>query len=495
MVLTAICIPRRCISSSIEQLQTQYLRTMTDPTPPQKRKSSSHINELIAACNKNDRFKLLEDDGVLPANLDNPIHPIFCWFDCEGPMKRTLQLASQFLTYDSLLAFFVPLLYGRELTALGGTPKTYLSDPLANVSDEKKAEYIAGVREALHCLGHSIYFQFTPPVTRVYARTILNKDRPPHTSTCCPAFQTRWSASIEIAEYFKIYYDEEGGYAAASRCAQFRHDFLLASTLIHEVVHAFGVLRRGNLNEPHIRPDSPDTEWGWAWENFMFGSIINPQDRTGPGTHLLMRKIWADQKVANDAGGKEYCDVPMSYVAQWFRKETWNIIDKGGPTAIPPPTTHFKIQSSKKYSGWVVSSDCRDVRRDLVDLDIAWKQKAQRAASHSPSSEGSPTPPPGATPSIRILWCHRKTESLQKSNVPYIVRVPKRVPKCLTCGQILPGTKETICGKAPGKAHVMAVNDLTPVSRSSSPSSSSSSRKRRSESSDKSGRAKKVTKR
>ncbi|CAO2648595.1 Nn.00g078620.m01.CDS01 [Neocucurbitaria sp. VM-36] len=419
------------ISKTMQHIPATYLRTMTDQITPREKRTAletgSGINRLIAACNKNDRFKLLEDDGVLSADLENPVHPIFCWFSCDGPMKQMLQLASQFITHNSLLEFFVPLLYGHELTgSIGGTRKNYLSDPLANVTEARKKEYIAGVREALHCLGHSLFFQFVPAVGRVYART------------------RKYSCNIEIADYFASYY-EQGRYAAASRCAQFRHDFLFAATLVHEVVHAIGVLRRGNLIEPHIRADSPDNEWGYGWEHFMFGNIINPQDRSKPGTHLLMRKVWADQKVAEEAGGKEYCGVPMSWIAQWFRKETWDIIKEQGPTAIPPPTARFKIQSSNKFSAWVISSDCADVKQDLLTLHNEWEQRPPRSETGSQSSEGSSPPPVRRDSSNKIYWRLRTPEELQKTNVPYIARIPKRVQQCLSCGQNMPGTKRSIC--------------------------------------------------
>ncbi|KAL6705215.1 hypothetical protein ACN47E_007175 [Coniothyrium glycines] len=323
-------------------------------------KSDTTINEVIAACNKKDRFKLLEDDDVLPADLDNSIHPVFNFVDADGPMQQMLLLASHFLTHDSLLVFFIPLLYGRELTSsIRGNNKTYLSDPAANVSATKKAEYLKGVREALHCLGHSIEFR-----------------NPLRTADCSPLFQKRYSCLIELAEYLGSFYSDPDGYAVASRCAQFRHDFLFATTLVHEIVHAVGVMKRGNLTEPHIRADCPETEWGFSWEHFMFGTIINPQDRTRPGTFLLMRKIWADHKAAAEAGGKEYCDVSMSYIAQWFRKETWDIIAEHGPTAIPLPTVHFKIQSSDQYGAWIVSSDDANLLPELKALQMQWHERS-----------------------------------------------------------------------------------------------------------------------
>lgn len=389
---------------------------MTESAPRQKRvaqEANSGINGLIAACNSNDRFKLLEDDSVLPSNLDNPVHPIFSGLSCKGPMKQMLQLASHFLTHDTVLTFFVPLLYGRELTSVAGDIyKTYLSDPLANSSTERYKNYLSGVREALNCLSHSVLFEFRPPAKRVYARTLLDDARPCHGPSCCPAFQRRYSCKIELANYFRNYY-ASGEYVSASRCAQFRHDFLFAATLVHEIVHAVGVLRRGNLNEPHIRPDCPETEWGYGWEHFMFGSVINPQDRTGTGTHLLMRKVWADQKTTIVAGGKEYSDVPMTYIAQWFRKETWDIIRLQGPTAIAAPVVHFKIQSSNKLGAWVVLSDDPAIKKDLIELRAQWKECAKISSlvlSSLPTQNGR-------VRCSRILWRPVSTKQLQKDNV------------------------------------------------------------------------------
>jgi hypothetical protein len=385
---------------------------MTDQQIPEKRttpETSSSINSLIAAANKDDRFKLLEDDSVPAANLDNYIHPVFSWLNGDGPMKQMLLLASQFLAHDSTLAFFVPLLYGRELTKTdSNTAKTYLSDPLARSSKAEREQLIAGVRQALRCLAHTLELRFTKPEKRVYARTLASTTIPVYTSTCCTVFQQRISAVIEIADRFVHFYHSADGYKTSSRCAQFRHDFLFASTLVHEIVHALGVMRRGNLIEPCIRVDDPDPEWGYAWEQFIFGCVINPQNRTRPGTDLLMRKIWVDPNIAEDAGGKEYSDVPMAYVAQWFRKETWKVVARQGPIGIPPPVTHFKIQSSRKYGAWIVSTDCIDIKQDIVALQQQWKNQGRK--HHVSGLPGTTSP--------RIFWRFQTTRALQKPNVP-----------------------------------------------------------------------------
>ncbi|USP80648.1 uncharacterized protein yc1106_07922 [Curvularia clavata] len=307
--------------------------------------AKSGINGIIAACNKNDRFKLLEDDSVLPGNLNNPIHPIFTRLDCRGPMQQALRLASHFLAHDTLLSFFVPLLYGREVTGvIDGTFKTYLSNPLNGTSTEKHQAYLSG-------------------------------------------------------------------YAAASHCAQFRHDFIFATTIVHEIVHAVGVVRRGNLDEPFVRADCPESEWGYSWENFMFGCIINLQDKPGLGTHLLVRRAWADADLVDEAGGKEYSDVPMSYIAQWFRNETWDIVCEQGPTAIAPPVAHFKIQSSKKFEAWVVQSDQLQMKKDLKLLYARWKEEAKEL--ERTSSSLIPLKRRGRA---KIIWKPVTTKQLQKNN-------------------------------------------------------------------------------
>jgi hypothetical protein len=74
----------------LSQHHTQTIQIMTDQQVPEKRtapKTSSNINNLIAAANKDDRFKLLEDDCSQAANLDNPIHRVFQWL--HTPALRT----------------------------------------------------------------------------------------------------------------------------------------------------------------------------------------------------------------------------------------------------------------------------------------------------------------------------------------------------------------------------------------------------------------------
>ena len=377
---------------------------------------SPGINSLIHAANKNDRFKLLEDDAVLSANLINPIHPLFRQLEGEEPLRLALQLASHFLLHDRLLDFFVPLLYGREMHDLRSA-KNYLCDPLAHASKAEQAQLLSAVRQTLQCLADRLEISFVGyQKQHVYARTIARDATPPLTSSCCRAFQGKVSPKIEVTDKSLQFYSDADGYAKASRCAQYRHDFLFATTLVHEVVHAVGVMRRGDLIEPHYRLDYPETEWGYAWENFMFGSVFNPQDKTKSGTHILMRRVWANSSLANTKGGKEYCDVSMSWIAQWFRTETWSIVAERGPTAIAPPTTHFKIQVSLKLGAWMVYSDSPGVRKDIADLYTRWQKYSHRLKFEEPPANGRQT-------SHTIHYNERSKAELQESNVP----IPPRI--------------------------------------------------------------------
>ncbi|KAF2710957.1 hypothetical protein K504DRAFT_350848, partial [Pleomassaria siparia CBS 279.74] len=283
---------------------------------------------LLTTANKYDRFRLLNDPSTLESDLDNPVHAIFSHdnFDygdnlehgdfIHKQMQQTLRLASNFLQHDSVLEWFVAPLMGRPLRAQGanGKSKTYLSNPLLNKSDAEKKQLINEVRKALHCLSGCITLSF------------INKA----------------AVKIEIRpQYLNAYLNQ---YAESSRGKQFRHDFSFATTIVHEICHAVGVMRRGDMCEPYVQCEHPVAEMGFAWENFMFGAIMNPVDQESDTTNFMTRRVWAEPEAYEAAGGKEWATVPISYIARWFRKDTWDTIAQHGPSAIPPPHTELKMK-------------------------------------------------------------------------------------------------------------------------------------------------------
>ncbi|OCK95135.1 uncharacterized protein K441DRAFT_677018 [Cenococcum geophilum 1.58] len=72
---------------------------------------------------------------------------------------------------------------------------------------------------------------------------------------------------------------------------------------------------RGDLKEPYHRLTNPQAEWGWSWEDFALGGIINPFDRTSARISFLMGKVWLSDKVAYTAGGKQWTAVPMAWIS------------------------------------------------------------------------------------------------------------------------------------------------------------------------------------
>jgi hypothetical protein len=381
--------------------------------------SKAHLNlsYIASTINPDDCLGLLYDSEAQAGDLSNPIHPVFrdsffSQFLYQHPeIGQALRLASLFLEYDSLLEFFIPFVFGKEYPdpMRGGM---IWDNPVASKSRAQIKSYIGEVRNALVCLAHCIVFRpanLRSDMNRLWARTFLDTNnsplRPKHTSACSDVFKSTRSVIIEIDSNLLDFYKE--GYSEAHACSQFRHDFQIAQTLVHEVVHAFGAMRRGNLNEPRISPEHPDTgedrqaELGYAWENFMFGGILNPQGEGKCGTDIFFRKTWASSRQQQEAGGREYAAIPVRYIADWFQKETWAKIKRGGPLAIPMPTIHIKFNLLDREKRWAIYSDIYRTRNLIIKL----------VKEHGRD----------------IKWYFCTSETLQKSKIPIPLRVPAKI--------------------------------------------------------------------
>ncbi|KAF2198187.1 hypothetical protein GQ43DRAFT_422971, partial [Delitschia confertaspora ATCC 74209] len=290
-----------------------------------------------------DRYHLCEAPGAPDPNLDNPIHPIFAAqnFKDTSPelyrnLQHSLQFASMFLQTDTMLEWFIRPIFGNPMKD-SSTGRRYLSDP--GRFESKRAGLIRGVRKALRCLAHSIQFEFSEGATW-FACTDSIPVYPDHTDDCPMAFGHKGSIRIRIRGQYKEYLTKK--YATTAKYSDnLRLDFHLALTLVHEIGHAVGVMRRGNLKEPCINLDDPvKAEFGQSWESFAFGGIINPFDRTASRICYLTIRPWANNK----ANEREYTAIPMSWITQWFHKSTWCAIKERGPHAVTPPPVHLVLQ-------------------------------------------------------------------------------------------------------------------------------------------------------
>jgi hypothetical protein len=153
---------------------------------------------------------------------------------------------------------------------------------------------------------------------------------------------------------------------------------MFATTILHELTHAFGVMMRGNLKEPYYDLDDPQAELGWSWEQFALSGIINSFDRTSARVSFLMWKIWLTDEEAYAKGGKEWTAVPIRWVSQWFQRSTWDAIEKFGHQAVEPPSCDLKLHCSGD-GRYTVLSDSDEALRDVLAL----KSKALAAATRS----------------------------------------------------------------------------------------------------------------
>jgi hypothetical protein len=407
--------------------------------PPNKRpieNTFKNLLDLINAANKYDRFRLLNDPSAPASDLDNPIHPVLCHSNFDygdnakdgdfiyEKMEQSLRLASMYLQHDSVLEWFVAPLLGRSLQSLhpdGNARQTYLSNPLANKSERERNELIGEIRTALHCLSGCITFRFPKLDIGSYARTITDKARSPHehSSACTKYFTSKHAVKIEIRPQFASFF--LNNYEESSRCKQFRQDFSFATVIIHEICHAVGVMKRGDMVEPYLRCDHPKAELGFDWENFMFGAIINPFDQESDAVGFMMRRIWSDNAVAKKAGGKEWAAVPVSYIAKWFRKDTWVIITQADPTAIPPPHVDLKIISTTNSSYYAVYSDNREKLRHIQ----AYKNlKAARYPELYAANTLNSSDIHGAFVNLYVV----DTDKLQQTSLAAPTRTPNPAP-------------------------------------------------------------------
>ncbi|KAJ4348796.1 uncharacterized protein N0V89_010174 [Didymosphaeria variabile] len=344
--------------------------TLTEPSS-----QSDTLDKFITILNREDRFNLLNDPTVQEGNLDNEIHPIFhhAHFLGQTPhIKQALQLASLYLTTPSLLIFYLPLTFGIfHKDNDGKLYRTYTKS-----SDVSRAHELEIIQAAMTCLSHSLQWEWkTFHEDRKWGSTQHFKNVPTVHTDACPVYDdgeektffmpntgTHIALDKGMLEFYK---DEESGYVTRSRCEQFRHDFQLANVLGHEIAHAYGAMSHGNLREPWLGRDHPRNEQGYAWENYMFGSLVDPTKKVATGNYVHLHKVWQSREVTRKYWGCEWTAVPVAWTALWFRKETWEEVEEYGHRAVALPEPTLKLYLSLGLDRFVVFTDDEEAREDL----------------------------------------------------------------------------------------------------------------------------------
>ncbi|KAF9732241.1 hypothetical protein PMIN06_011335 [Paraphaeosphaeria minitans] len=346
-------------------------RTITDPSSS----GPDAADRVFTILNRGDRFRLAEDSTVEAGNLDNDIHPIFHDAKFLGESKhlgQALRLASLYITTPTLLQFYLPLAFGDHVT-IDGRFHRVLDRP----DNSDREHEIQTVESFLMCMSHTSKWEWVDfetvkkwGSTQLYFDKSL-KDR--HTEQC-PTVEYDGATHFHNEDRSSLiklnrgildfYLDEETGYVTRSRCEQFRHDFQLALVLGHEIAHAFGAMCHGHLSEPYLSEDHPSNELGFAWENFIFGALIDPVDRDPRGNYIHVHKTWQSRDVRQKYKGTEQTAVPAAWTAQWFRRETWDAIAIHGHHAVNLPDPTLKVYFSA-WGRYIVFTNNEDAWADL----------------------------------------------------------------------------------------------------------------------------------
>ncbi|KAF2817073.1 uncharacterized protein BDZ99DRAFT_529299 [Mytilinidion resinicola] len=382
--------------------------------------------KLIAYANSNDRYRLFNDVSVPFPDLEDNIHPVFrrsnfrnVGFSLYQKIRPSLRLASLFLESEAMLGWFIRPAFGTPIPA-SQSRKVFLTEPKR--SRQRTAEMIREIRSLLIGLSYSVEFHFVEEL-KCFALTC--KDTSKETSYLAkfwsPVFTSAHPTTIKLRDTNREFIEYD--YSSSSLCDRLRFDFMFATTILHELTHAFGIMIRGNLREPYYDLTDPQAEFGWSWERFALTGIINPFDRTSARVSFLMWKVWLDDDEAYANGGKEWTAVPVQWVSQWFQKSTWDAIAEYGPEAVAPPSCDLKLHCTRDGL-YTVLSDNEEVLRDVLEL------KSEALAAHRSTLPGTK---PSSLMSVRTIKTNNKTHPTfaQETIARRLVSVSSRASRAL----------------------------------------------------------------
>lgn len=200
-----------------------------------------------------------------------------------GEYGTALRLASVFITERCALVWWNHLTHGEwKKDGKGGTY-------IANTAHEHTPEAHLMTRLNMDELAHVITFAFEPPTGEKDSHWGIMysswKDVPwrktsPSSLPCVPNFSieevsNRAKPVIGLRPMFRsLFSGEWQGLNAEHQCKVW---FVFATTLVHELAHAYAVRFFGEMDEdPWWNQSEKEAELGFSWESFMFGRIINP---------------------------------------------------------------------------------------------------------------------------------------------------------------------------------------------------------------------------
>jgi hypothetical protein len=232
--------------------------------------------------------------------LDNEIMPMFGikrW--ATGPdqldehsyhrLRRALQLATLFLTEDCTLGWFTRYTFGRRKATSSG--QTYISSTKHTESKEARNQ----VKRNLRALGKSLTLMYRPAFGERggdYGATYSSK-------RFLPFFryfkESDWPDTVEDGRRHPVivFHNDFFQYFSKSLWNAvpeiwIRMQFLFATTLVHEVTHAYSMWLGIDRDEPLFREEDKEAELGFSWETEVLGYICNPHLHSITGCDMLL---------------------------------------------------------------------------------------------------------------------------------------------------------------------------------------------------------------
>lgn len=232
--------------------------------------------------------------------LENEIAPIFRierW--ATGPnqldddsyyqLQPALRLATLLITEDCTLGWFARYTFGCRKQFSSG--KTYISSAEYSESREARDQVETNIR----ALGKDLTLMLRPASGEDggdYGATYSNKRYLPFVRHFR---ESDWPDTADDRRRHPVIVLNNDFYQYFSQPLQnaepdiwIRTQFLFATTLVHEVCHAYSMWLNTERDEPLFRKGDLEAELGFSWEKEVLGYICNPVFHNITGCEMLL---------------------------------------------------------------------------------------------------------------------------------------------------------------------------------------------------------------
>jgi hypothetical protein len=320
--------------------------------------------------------------------LTNPIHPLFApsRFTLEdfrinpslyADIEPALRLTSHMLTSTPVLSYFRTLKYGVEV-ADAEVDRTYFAS--ADIPSFSIEEANADIMQDLLSLSEKLFFLFTAikpeGQAQVHGIHYVSQSafgervslHPNDDVSRLPPNDGK-SHYIALNAAYKSYFTSS---SFRTPTKDMRTCWLLASTLIHELGHAFYARDRCDGFEDYVEPffcrdqTSLSPELGNALDVLIYGTHLNTIVHPVKGGYIEHWQIPSARKGQVRVTTESHVISPVSstWLEKWFSKELWQ---RAVMLTVEEQVTAFRVPQSSHAA----------VRPDLKNYMFTWKPRRE----------------------------------------------------------------------------------------------------------------------